>query len=132
MSKYNRGQTQEEKEAMATSGTKKVEKAKKVETKERAPVSRERRLALALRAVLDEWPTDSPSAAVIDADEVLKSLGYETLVGIPKRIAELESQLHAAVGAGDYSTVAKLGQELDRVKAGKFPKDTLNGSPVSE
>lgn len=96
---------------------------------ERASVSRERRIALALRAVLDASEGavfDNVSAEFQEAQKTaittLDELGYGTLVGIPKRIAELEGQLHAAMGANDYGTVARLGLELERVKAGRVSR----------
>jgi hypothetical protein len=94
-------------------------------SKERAATSRERRLALALRAVLDEvaksddaWLRD---AVVTDAMTTLDGLGYGSLVGIPKRVAALNEQLTAAVAAGDGKEISRLGLELERAKAGKPP-----------
>lgn len=94
---------------------------KKAETKERATVSRERRLALALRAVLEQKTHDSTESgsAEHNAETVLDELGYGSLVGIPKRVATLNEQLATAVTAGDGKEIARLGLELERAKAGK-------------
>lgn len=97
---------------------------------ERATVSRERRLALALRAMLDglehielsasEGNTlDDITAAEQNAVAVLNDLGYGSLVGIPKRLKELNEQLKAVVDAGDGKEISRLGLLIDRVKMGK-------------
>lgn len=95
-------------------------------SKERASVSRERRLALALRAVLDgisEVDGDTGSEAVQEAVEaagvVLDELGYTSLEGIPKQVARLEAELATALEAKDYNRVSELGRELEKAKAGK-------------
>lgn len=118
--RYSRPPTEQEKEQLMAS-RKKVTS----EVKERASVSRERRIALALRAVLEQSSGndgEGQGTAFADADTTLSELGFRDLVGIPQRIAELEGQLHAATGAKDYAQVAKLGLELDRVKAGRVSK----------
>lgn len=100
---------------------------KKAETKERASVSRERRLALALRAVLDatmDASVDAEQAPEIKevftgALTTLTDLGYSTLEGIPKRVARLNAELKAAVESGDGKEIARLGLELERAKSGK-------------
>lgn len=96
---------------------------------ERATVSRERRLALALRALLEATDGgvgndgDEQADAVVDAQSVanttLNDLGYGSLVGIPKRLKELNEQLKAAVDAGDGKEISRLGLLIDRVKMGK-------------
>lgn len=89
---------------------------------ERATVSRERRLALALRAVLDAYETVDEAAQEIEhtaAVEILNDLGYGSLIGIPKRLKELKEQLEAAVAAGDGATIARIGAEMVKVQAGK-------------
>lgn len=89
-------------------------------TKPRAIISNERRLALALRAVLDQQTYDGENGtAETDAQTVLNELGYGSLVGIPKQIAQLEFQLATAVTDKDYPSIARLGRELERVKSGK-------------
>lgn len=140
MSKYNRGMTEEEKEAMAT--RKKAEKVEtgKVETKERAAVGRERRLALALQAVLDATEkmvlissTDEPlSFAVIEATKLLDSLGYAGIESTAKRVARINEELNTAIAAGDGARIAELGKELQKAQAGKFHRaaqESVNGSP---
>lgn len=99
-------------------------KGKKNGNKERASVSRERRLALALRAVLEQNvgnDGDGQGTAFSDANTVLNELGYADLQGVPMRIALLNQQLTAAVAAGDGKRIAELGLELERAKAGKEP-----------
>lgn len=103
-------------------------KGRRKNGRERASISRERRLALALRAVLDanEFVGDDvetqkeTSEAVNDAKNILDALGYGSLVGIPKRLKELNEQLAKAMEAGDGKEIARLGLELDKTKAGKF------------
>lgn len=105
-------------------------KTKKVATTERASVSRERKLALALRAVLDatdgqvqhEPIGEAVAKAAIEATTVLGELGYANLEGIPSRLARLNEQLTAAVAAGDGAEISRLGEELTRAKSGKAPK----------
>lgn len=113
--RFNRG----DKLTMTKKTTEKV-------SKERASVSRERRLALALRAVLDgisEVDGDTGSEAVQEAVEaagvVLDELGYTSLEGIPKQVARLEAELATALEAKDYNRVSELGRELEKAKAGK-------------
>ncbi len=121
--RYSKPQTDEEKEQLMATRKGKVSEVKG----ERASVSRERRIALALRAVLDVTDnmvltssTDEPlSYACIDATKTLNELGYGDLVGLPKQLAALESQLRTATEARDYTRVAELGASLARVKAGK-------------
>lgn len=94
---------------------------------ERATVSRERRLALALRALLDSLTDVSvgveQQAEVTEAEQnaisVLDELQYGSLVGIPKRLKELNEQLKAAVDAGDGATIARIGAEMVKVQAGR-------------
>ena len=96
-------------------------------------MSRERRLALALRAVLDSlrgielsategYTLDDVNNAEQSAIIILNDLGYSTLIGIPRRLKELNEQLTAAVAAGDGKCIAELGLELERAKAGKLLK----------
>lgn len=112
-----------------------AKKSKK--TKERASTSRERRLALALRAVLDalqpqdgetvEIKTEGTIEAMQAAVTTLNDLGYESLVGIPKRVAALNAELKTATESQDWAKVASLGAELVKAQAGKStpaPKST--------
>lgn len=123
--RYSKPQTEQEKEQLM--GKRKVTTETKVK---RASVSRERRLALALRAVLDATEnmvltssTDEPlSFAAIDATAVLNELGYGSMIGIPKRLAELNDALKIAVENSDGKEIARLGLELDRVQAGKVSR----------
>lgn len=98
-------------------------KVKKNETNGRATVSRERRIALALRAVLEEQSTQDANEGLSEmgyaADTILIELGYGNLQGIPSRLKELNEQLTKAVEAGDGKEIARLGLELERAKAGK-------------
>lgn len=98
-------------------------KKKRNGNKERASVSRERRIALALRAVLDatNGTVEELTDAVDNATTVLEQLGYGSLVGIPKRLKDLNEELTAAVAAGDGKRIAELGLELQRAQAGKEP-----------
>jgi hypothetical protein len=102
----------------------KMAKKKAATNKERASVSRERRLALALRALLDaiEDGGDAwlPSTRQ-DAVTLLNGLGYSTLEGIPRRVTKLNEQLTAAVAASDGKEIARLGLELQRAQEGKPP-----------
>lgn len=88
---------------------------------ERATVSRERRLALAIAAIRDELDDKNIESveAVVDANTVMFELGYDGLMGVPKRIALLNAELKAAVDAGDGKEISRLGLLIDRVKAGK-------------
>lgn len=112
---------------------------KATETRVKAAVGRERRIVLALRALLDslkDLPLD-PSAdhgvaisaemleGVTTAEQsaltTLNELGYGELESIPSRVAKLNEQLKIAVEAGDGNTIAELGKELARAKAGLPP-----------
>lgn len=100
-------------------------KGKKNGNKERALVSRERRIALALRAVLDaaiERDTNAEDVALAEAAEVLKDLGYGSLVGIPRRLKELREELKAATDADDGAAIARIGTEMVKAQSGKLPK----------
>jgi hypothetical protein len=100
-------------------------------TKERALVSRERRLALALRAVLDAVQGTSEAAIANEcgvATTTLIDLGYEQLEGIPKRLANLNAHLTKAVAMGDGKEIARLGLELERAKAGRMPLAVNGGA----
>lgn len=96
---------------------------KKNGNKERASVSREKRLALALRAVLEEQSTQDANEGLSEvgyaADAVLTELGYGDLVGIPRRLKELNEQLATAVEAKDGAAIARIGAEMVKVQAGK-------------
>lgn len=103
-------------------------------TRERATVSRERRIALALRALLDAWEgtltTEGPHRDAVEeaetiANETLNELGYGALEGVPKALARLGSELKAATDSGNYARVAELGAEMERVKAGKAAKGAV-------
>lgn len=94
-------------------------KATTTEVKERASVSRERRLALALRGLLDGIEDNNPEDAAVLAQEELYTLGYSELVGIPRRVAALEAELAKAIEVKSYSRVTELGRELERARAGK-------------
>lgn len=100
-------------------------KKKVAETTERASVSRERRLALALRAVLDEVADVEALDVHHSASSVLIDLGYGGLEGIPKQVAALTAELKTATEAGEWARVAALGQQLERVKAGKSLKSVV-------
>lgn len=91
---------------------------------ERATVSRERRLALALRALLDADGGEDENQqqdATIAANAVLNDLGYGSLVGIPKRMKQLNEQLEVAVAARDGAAIGRIGLEMVKVQAGKEP-----------
>lgn len=109
-------------------------KKKATETaRTKAAVGRERRLALALRAVLDQ--TDAPDgtgSAFEDANNLLSELGYGDLESIPKRVAALNAQLKSAVEAGDGATIAALGLELERANKGLPPKVAATVSEPAE
>lgn len=122
----------ERKEQMAT---------KKKAKAERASVSRERRLALALRGLLDSL-TDAAvgdehqeevTIAELDATGTLNELGYKDLVGIRRRLRELNEQLKVATEAADGATIAAIGAEMVKVQAGKFvaPSATKKSSKRS-
>lgn len=108
----------------------KTKAGKKNGNKERASVSRERRLALALRAVLDalehvelsatEGKTlDDINDAGQDGASTLNELGYGSLVGIPKKLKELNEALAIAVENKDGAAIARIGAEMVKVQAGK-------------
>lgn len=95
-------------------------KKKATETRTKAAVGRERRLALALRAVLDQQVPDNENlTAEANAIALLDELGYSDLESIPKRVAALNAQLKSAVEAGDGATIAALGKELQRAQTGR-------------
>jgi hypothetical protein len=118
--------------------------AKKVKetTTERASVSRERRLTLALVALIDA-NRDTGNSEIVGAEEaqakaeqdavnILSALGYSNLEGIPKRVARLNEQLTAAVAAGDGKEISRLGIELERAKLGKAPLSVNGTAAVKE
>ena len=115
-------------------------KKQPTEPKERAAVGRERRLALALRAVLDAAApyTAAPFAnnenddlerAAHDAIGVLHDLGYKDIESIPRRVAAIEAELKAAMESGNGKEIARLGLELDRAKVG-LPPTKARGEKV--
>lgn len=103
-------------------------KSKKNGNKERASMSRERRIALALRAVLDQGGNhdsaddSAEGTAEVDAQATLDDLGYGSLIGIPKRLKDLNEQLKVATDTGDFATIARIGAEMVKVQSGKSPK----------
>lgn len=109
-------------------------KKKSTETaRTKAAVGRERRLALALRAVLDQQVHDGEGlTAEAAATTLLDELGYSDLESIPKRVARLNAQLKAAVEAGDGATIAALGLELERANKGLPPKVAATVSEPAE
>lgn len=105
-------------------------KAKKTtETRTKAAVGRERKLALTLVALRDAIEGHEPAfemdPALVKADNeartILTELGYSDLESIPKRVARLNDALKQAVEAGDGKLIAQLGLELDRAKQGLPP-----------
>lgn len=104
---------------------------KKTEANGRAGVSRERRIALALRAVLDASLEDGATLTVAQMEageaayKLLADLGYGDLLGIPKRTAQLNALLQDALRAGDGKEISRLGLELDRAKAGREPGKSI-------
>ena len=90
---------------------------------ERASVSRERRIALALRAVLDAAEDNNISeeltTACREAEGLLDFMGYSGMIGIPSRLKELNKQLAVAVDAGDGKEISRLGLAIEKAKAGK-------------
>ncbi len=119
----------------ATGKKKSAESTTTVTRASRAAISRERQLALALRAMLEstvsaqtatEGTEVAAKAALIDAgkaaETLLSDLGYGTLIGLPRQLADLENQLRIATVDKDYAAVTRLGRELERVKSGKPPK----------
>ncbi len=103
----------------------------KKKTVNRAAIGRERRLALALVALLDQGGNhdSADGTAEADAGALLDELGYSGLVGIPKQIAAFTAELKTATEAGEWAKVATLGQQLERVKLGKSP--TKSGAAAS-
>lgn len=98
----------------------------------RASVSRERRLALALRALLDGLEDVEMTAregtnleAVTEAEqsamELLTEFGHGDVESIPRRVATVNDAITKAVAAGDGAELSRLGAELARAKAGKPP-----------
>ena len=116
-------------------------KKKATETRTKAAVGRERKLALALRALLDSLENrivgGEAESEVTDAEQgaiaLLTELGYKDLESIPKRVAALNAQLKSAVEAGDGATIAALGLELERANKGLPPKTTATvGEPAED
>lgn len=111
-----------------------VTKDNETATTPRASVGRERRLALALRALLDQDDVDGVTdkgtilSAEADAHAVLKEFGYESLESIPLRVALLNDQITKAVADGDGKELARLGIELDRARRGLEPLVVKAGS----
>ena len=102
---------------------------KSKKTTVRASTSRERRLALALRAVLDA-NKDTGNSEVVgaeetlakmeqDAESLLTELGYGDTESIYRRLGHLNALLKDAVAASDGKEIARLGLELERAKVGK-------------
>lgn len=83
---------------------------------ERASVSRERRLALALAEVLD-FPEDESKREL--ARDLLGELGYSNLESVTKRVEAITKKINEAVADGDGEAIARLGTELRRAKLGK-------------
>lgn len=102
-------------------------KTSKTTTKERAAVSKERRLALALKAVMDAFAetetatTPDQMDSLESADKLLAELGYDGIEAIPTAIKRLTAELTAATTAGEWSKVSEIGQQLERVKVGLPP-----------
>ena len=117
--------------------------ATKKKTTERASTSRERRLALALRAVLDALKDagnrefhgvgaeETLAKMEQDADALLTEFGYGSTESVYRRLAALNEQLTAAVVAGDGKEIARLGLELERAKAGRSSPVKL-AAPVAK
>lgn len=53
---------------------------------------------------------------------ILDDLGYGSLVGIPKRLKELNELLKSAIEAGDGELIADIGKRMHLVKQGKDPQ----------
>lgn len=108
-------------------------KKKSTEPKERAIISRERRLALALRALLDSLDGKDGEIAVDGkgrehvimaekvAEALLADLGYKGLESIPRRVTCLNESLKQALESGDGKLISELGLALERAKAGLPP-----------
>jgi len=99
----------------------------KTQPKPRATVSKERRLALSLCAILDAF-SGTETATTPDQMESLEAghsllaeLGYGDLESIPRRVATLTSLLQDAMAAGNGKEIARLGEELDRAQKGLAP-----------
>lgn len=108
------------------------------ETRTKAAVGRERRITLALKAVLDAagpatFEKDNDRYAMEEAEtaanELLNELGYADLESIPVRVAKLNEQLKAAVESGNGKEIARLGEELDRAQRG-LPPSKVKGEKV--
>lgn len=95
---------------------------KKKAMTERATVSRERRLALALRGLMDGMADGETDNALKDATSILDEFGYSQLEGTQRRLARINGELAAAIAAGNGKEIARLGLELERAKAGKSEK----------
>lgn len=107
-------------------------KAKKVETKERAAVGRERRLALALAAVADEAAEKNVALESVQAaNELLSEMGYGQLESIQKRLNRINEELTAAVAAGDGAKIAELGKELQKAQSGKFHRESVKADAAT-
>ena len=104
-------------------------KKKATEARTKAAVGKERRLALALRALLDSLENRivggdaefEVTNAEQDALALLGELGYKDLESIPKRVTRLNDALKQAMEAGDGKLIAQLGEELDRAQRGLPP-----------
>lgn len=101
-------------------------KTESTEKKERAIVSRERRLALALVAILDAnrgigsaGGEELQAKTEAEASELLFELGYGSLKSIHTQVAILEEELADAIRAKDYPHVSELGKELEKARLGK-------------
>lgn len=112
-------------------GSKKKAETTTTTTRTKAAVGRERRLALALRELLDATngnigsDGDAQADAVVDAQScaatLLKEFGYSELESISRRVNTLEAQLTAASLDKDYAKVADLGKLLQRAQLGLPP-----------
>ena len=119
-------------------------KKKSTEARTKAAVGRERRLALALRAVLDAAAdtgameqVDNAEGVLMrveeDAIKLLVELGYSDLESIPTRVARLNDALKQAMDSGDGKLIAQLGEELDRAQRGLPPKVAATvGEPAED
>lgn len=98
-------------------------KSETAETAPRAAIGRERRLALALRAVLDQGVHDSTDAGSAEADAaaLLSELGYGELKSIQRRLMVLNDELKTATESGNGKEIARLGIEIDRATQGLPP-----------
>lgn len=107
------------------------------ETKERAAVGRERRLALALVGLMDAVEqqdgddtefTDSMSVA----KTLLNDLGYSNLESTAKTLARINDHIKDAVAAGDGERLAELGKELQKAQSGKFRMTSTPPAPAAD